>query len=415
MKEPFIKKRKNCRVCQGKNLEMVFSLGPTPLANAFLKSLQIDEPESFYPLDVYFCKDCGFLQLGHVVSPQVLFGDYVYVSSTSPVFVAHFEEFSQETISRFGLNPQSLIVDIGSNDGILLRPFKKRGIRVLGIDPAIEIARLATKGGITTLPKFFSLKLVSQIVAKYGRAKVVTGTNVFAHIDDLDEVVSGVKKLLTTDGVFIIEVPYLFEFLRQNLFDTVYHEHLSYFTLKTLGILFERLGMKIFDVKKVETHGGSLRVFSQMVNGPHRVGESVKKFLLKENKAKLSSLRTYQEFAQKIYRNKAQLVKILTNLKIKGKKIAGYGAPAKGNTLLNFFGVGKETLDFIVDDSPWKQGLYTPGKHIPVVPAAELYKKRPDYVLILAWNFAQPIMKNQAKFAQKGGRFIIPVPRAKIV
>lgn len=415
MKEPFIKKRKNCRVCQGRNLEIVFSLGPTPLANAFLKPSQVEGPESFYPLDVYFCQDCGFLQLGHVVSPQILFGDYVYVSSTSPVFVAHFEKFSQEIISRFSLNPQSLIVDIGSNDGILLRPFKEKRIRVLGIDPAIEIARLATRSGITTIPKFFSLKLASPIVAKYGKAKIVTGTNVFAHINDLDEVVSGVKKLLTTDGVFIIEVPYLLEFLRQNLFDTVYHEHLSYFTLKTLKVLFERLGMKIFAVEKVETHGGSLRVFSQMIGGRHPADKAVRKFLRQEDKLKLSSISTYQKFAQKIYRNKIRLIKILTDLKVKGKKIAGYGAPAKGNTLLNFFGIGKETLDFIVDDSPWKQGLYTPGKRIPVVSSAELYKKRPDYVLILAWNFAQPIMKNHTRFAEKGGRFIIPVPRPKIV
>lgn len=415
MKKPVVKKNSTCRVCKRKNLEKVFSLGPTPLANAFLEVSQIDQPESFYPLDVYFCKDCSLLQLGHAISPEVLFRNYVYASSTSPVFVAHFEEFAEDVYKRFNLNGGSLVIDIGSNDGILLKPFKKREANVLGIDPAEKIAEMATKQGIETIARFFSFDLAKEIVEQYGKAKVVTATNVFAHIDDLDEAIRGVKKLLTADGVLIIEVPYLMDFLKKGLFDTVYHEHLSYFALKPLITLFDKLGMVVFDVQKVATHGGSLRVFVKKVKGSYKICQSVNRLLKKEAKMKLSFIDVYREFARRVYKNKARLIKLLADLKAKDKKIVGYGAAAKGNTLLNFFGIGVETLDFIVDDSPLKQGLYTPGRHIPVVSSSELYKRKPDYVLISAWNFAEPIMQNHVKFAKMGGKFIIPVPQPKIV
>lgn len=415
MKNNIIKKLAHCRVCKDRKLTKVLNLGPTPLANAFLKKEELDLPEKYYPLDVYLCNNCSFLQLGHVASPVVLFSNYVYVSSTSKVFVNHFREFAQKTIPRFKLNSKSLVIDIGSNDGILLKPFKEAGIRVLGIEPAKHIAEVARKGGIQTFAEFFSISLAEKIVRQKGKAKIVTATNVFAHIDDLDEVIRGLEILLDKDGVFIMEAPYLIDFLKKRYFDLVYHEHLSYWAMKPLITLFERFNMVVFDVQKVPVHGGSIRVFVKKKDGPWRVEKRVEKFGDLEKEANLEDIDTYLNFGNEILDNKIKLVTILSKLKSNGKSIAGYGAPAKGNTLLNFFSIGTEIVDFIVDDSLWKQGLYTPGKRIPVVPSKILYEEKPDYLLILAWNFADSIIKMHKKYKESGGKFIIPVPKPKIV
>ena len=410
-----IKKSKTCRVCHAPKLQKVLSFGPTPLANAFLTTKQIDEPESFYPLDVSFCLACGFLQLSHVVHPEVLFKDYVYASSTSSVFVNHFKDFAQVASKKYLQQKKSLIVDIGSNDGILLLPFKDLGYDVLGIEPAATVAKLARKQGVETIELFFSQSLAKEIVTSHGKAKIITATNVFAHIDDLDEVIKGVKTMLAPDGMFVIEAPYLVDLLTKNYFDLVYHEHLSYWSINALKTLFKRHGMEVFTVEKVPVHGGSIRVFVQKENGVYPLDKSVKKFLQLEKNKKVSQLTTYTNYAKKIQKNKIILLTLLAKLKSQGKTIAAYGAPAKGNTLLNFFSIGSETLDFVVDDSPLKQGLYTPGKHIPVVSTEILYKKKPDYLFILAWNFADSIMQNHNKFKKNGGKFIVPVPVPKIV
>ncbi len=412
MKE--ILKKTNCRICLGNKLKKVLTLGPTPLANAFLTDKQTHEGEKFYPLDVYFCTTCGFIQLGHVVSPEVLFNEYVYVSSTSKVVIEHFKYFAKKLYPLFKLNSHSLVIDIGSNDGILLKPFKKLGTKVLGIEPAAEIAKIARSQGIDTISEFFSVKLARSIVKKYGKADVVTATNVFAHIDDLDEVIKGLKVLLKDDGVFIIEAPYLIDFLQKRYFDLVYHEHLSYWSIDALVTLFKRFDMVVARVEKVPVHGGTIRVFVKRKNGKFPVDTSVKKFVSEEKKMKLKKISTYLSYAKKIYENKVKLLLLLEKIKSRGKRIAAYGAPAKGNTLLNFFGIGLETLDFVVDDSTFKQGLYTPGKHIPVVSSDQLYEKKPDYVLILAWNFAQSIIKIHKKYKNAGGKFIVPVPKPKI-
>lgn len=412
--EKTVKKNNNCRVCKSKKLLKVLSFGPTPLANAFLSSKQIDFQEPFFPLDVYFCKDCTFLQLGHVVSPKILFKDYVYVSSTSSVFVNHFKKFADAVFPRFSLNNNSLVVDIGSNDGILLKPFKMLGTGVLGIEPAVHIANIAKKEGIDTIPEFFSVNLAKKIVRTKGKAKIVTATNVFAHIDDLDEVIKGVKILLEDDGVFIMEAPYLVDFIEKRYFDLVYHEHLSYWAIKPLITLFKRFDMVLFDVQKVDSHGGSIRIFVKKNKSLYKVQENVNKFLKLEKKYKLDDKNTYLNYADLVLQNRLQLMKLLTNLKLKKKKIIGYGAPAKGNTLLNYFKISSDLLDYIVDDSPFKQGLYTPGTHIPVFSAQKIKEDKPDYILILAWNFAKPIMEKYSWFEKEGGRFIIPVPTPKI-
>lgn len=408
------KVRANCRVCLGTDLQEVLSLGSTPPANAFLKKEDLNKNEPFFPLTLDFCNNCGFVQLRDIVSPELLFRNYVYVSSTSPVFVAHFEELAAMIKNRFDFLADSLIVDIGSNDGILLQPFKTRGWKVLGIDPAVKIAEMATKNGIETWSEFFNPKIAKKIVAEKGKAKIVSATSVFPHIDDLDNIVAGVKELLAEDGFFLIEAYYLADLVEKNLFDTIYHEHLSYFTVATMSRLFKRLGMEIFDVEKTDTHGGSLRVFAQRANGPRPISSWVQKLIGEETKKGFSRALTYANFSHKIEENKNRLLRLLSDLKKQGKKIIGYGAPAKGNTLLNYFQIGPETLDYIIDDSPWKQGLYTPGMHVPVFSSAELYKRKPDCVLILAWNFAEPIMKKLSRFAQEGGKFIIPVPNPTI-
>ena len=403
--------RKDCRVCKGTRLEKVISLGMQPPANSFLRKEELSGKEHKFPLEVYFCHDCGFSQLIDVVSPELLFKNYVYVSSTSPVFIAHFRELAERLIEKFSLAKNSLIVDLGSNDGILLRPFKEKGMKVLGVDPAENIAKIATESGIETLPHFFTPELAKKIAKERGKAKIISTTSVFSHVNELDGFVEGVKELIADDGVFIIEVYYLKALIEKNLFDTIYHEHLSYFTAKTMQKLLDRLGMEVFDAEKTDTHGGSLRIFAQKKNGQHKHSPNVAKFISEEDKRKLHDINTLKEFSHSIENNKKELIGLLKDLKSKGKKIIGYGAPAKGNTLLNHFGIGTEYLDYIVDDSKWKQGLFSPGMHIPVFSQDMLHKEKPDYILILAWNFSDSIIKKLQDFDQ----FIIPVPTPKIV
>lgn len=406
----------SCRICKNESLKKVLDLGSTPPANSFLRKDELKKKETFFPLQVYFCKRCNLVQLGHVVSPELLFKKYLYVSSTSPVFIRHFEDYAKSVFNKFRLNKNSFIIDIGSNDGILLRPFKKLGTKVLGVDPAEDIAKKATKEGIQTLPRFFDQKAAKEILKKYGKADIITANNVFAHVNDLDELTKAVKILLKPNGVFVIEAPYLVDFLEKNLFDLVYHEHLSYLSINPLEFFFNKHGMKIFDVLKVSSHGGSIRVFVKNKDGKHKIMPSVKIFIKEEMNKELNKEKTYLDFADKIKENKEKLLKLLKDIKAQGKKIVGYGAPAKGNTLLNYFGIDSKILDYIVDDSPLKQGLYTPGTHIPVVSSEKLSKEpKPDYIFILAWNFAQPIMKKLSIFSGRGGKFIIPVPVPSIV
>lgn len=415
MNNPFVFKRWVCRVCTRKNLTKILSLGPTPLANAFLNKEQVESFEEYYPLDLYFCNNCSFLQLGHVVSPKIIFSDYVYLSSTSPVFIKHFEDFEDKIEKEFKLNKNSLVVDIGSNDGILLKPFKEKNIRVLGIEPAKKIAEIAIKKGINTIPEFLSVKIAKKIANKYGKANIITATNVFAHIDDLDEVITSIKHLMSDKGIFIIEVPYLIDFVEKKYFDLVYHEHLSYWSVSTFKKLFSRLDMEVFKVEKVPVHGGSIRVYVKRKTYNLKIDDSVERFINKEKKSKLDRIDTYHKLRLEIEKNRIKLLDLLLKLKKEGKSIAGYGAPAKGNTLLNYFNIGSDVLNYIIDDSIWKQGLYTPGKRIPVKASSYLKNNKVDFLLILAWNFSKSIIEKNTEFKKSGGKFIIPVPSPKIV
>lgn len=410
-----ITQNRGCRICKSSQLTKILKFGPQPLANAFLKKPQLQNKEPFYPLDVYFCRKCHLVQLKDIVSPSVLFNNYVYVSSTSSVFIKHFTNFAANTIKRFNLSDHSLVIDIGSNDGILLKPYAKRGIKVLGIEPAENIARLARKDGIDTISDFFNSPLVKKIKYKYGNADVIAATNVFAHINDIDEIAQGVRELLQDNGVFIIEAPYLVDFLEKNLFDTVYHEHLSYYALSPLVTFFAKHNMRVFDVVRVATHGGSLRVFVKKYRAKYKISPNVQKLLMLEKLRKLNLLSTYHEFAKRVEKNKFTLIKLLNKLKKINQTIAGYGAPAKGNTLLNYFGITTKYLDYIVDDSVYKQKLYTPGTRIPVVSPKELDLNPPDYILILAWNFSEAIIKKYTDLKNQGVKFIIPVPKPQII
>ena len=407
-------RRKTCRLCGGTRLALVLELAPTPPANAFVPREELDKPQQTFPLDVFFCEDCGHVQLLDVVDPAVLFENYVYVSGTSPSFVAHFENYAKGILDQFKPAPGSLVLDIGSNDGTLLRFLQQAGMKVLGVDPARNIAEEATRKGIKTLPAFFSPKLAAEIRAQYGPASVITANNVFAHIDNLEAIVEGIRALLAPDGVFVFEVSYLVDVFQNTLFDTIYHEHLDYHSVKPLVPFFRRLGMELIEAVRVGSHGGSLHGVAQLKGGPHPVGKSVAEAVANEEKLGLDRAETFRQFGRNINALKTNLGKLLRELKAKGKMIAGFGAPAKATTLMYHFGIGPDLIDFIVDDSPLKQNLFTPGYHVPVVPSSAMYEQRPDYVLILAWNFAGPVMKNHRAYTDAGGHFIVPIPQLEV-
>lgn len=409
-----VHRRTTCRICDSASVERVISLKPTPLANAFLRKEQLADPEPVFPLDLFFCAQCGHLQLLDVVDPALLFRNYVYVSSTSPSFVEHFRKYAEELVRDYRLPAKSLVVEIGSNDGVLLKHFKTAGMNVLGVDPAVEIAKSATAAGIPTIPDFFTLNRAREIRREHGAAAVVAANNVFAHADDLHGILDGVRELLAPDGVFVFEVSYLLDVYEKTLFDMTYHEHVSYHSVKPLEVLFSRHGMELIDTRRVPTHGGSLRGIAQLKGGPHPRKPSVQELLALEAAAGLDRKETFIEFGRNIAHLKNELGKVLNELKSQGKHIGAFGAPAKLTTLMHHFELGPDVIDFVVDDSPLKQGLFTPGHHIPVLPVAAMYERKPDCMLLLAWNFATPILKQHQRFMDEGGRFIIPLPKLEV-
>ena len=408
------RRRTTCRLCGGRRLQLVLALAPTPPANAFVPESQLDEEQQKFPLDVHFCEDCAHLQLLDIVDPRLLFENYVYVSGTSPAFVAHFDQYARDIVDRFRAAPGMLVVDIGSNDGTLLRSFQRLGLRVLGVDPAIKIAEEATKSGVETLAGFFTPSFPRSIRGRFGSAKIVTANNVFAHIDNLHAVVEGVRTMLSPDGLFVFEVSYLVDVYEKTLFDTIYHEHLAYHSVKPLVKFFQANGMELIEALRVTSHGGSLRGVAQLRGGPHAVGASVAEALANEDRLGLGKAETFRRFGENINKLKQELSALLKKLRAEGKTIAGFGAPAKATTLMHHFESGPEVIDFIVDDSPLKQGLFTPGYHVPVLAPAAIYERKPDYLLLLAWNFAGPIMTKNAAYRDQGGHFIVPIPKLEI-
>jgi len=408
--------RKTCRMCLSTDIQKVMALTPTPIGNNFLEKENIGEEEPVYPLDLYFCNRCHHLQLGHVVDPCVLYqNDYSYVSATSSHFVNHLREYADYMLKRFDLQPDTLVVDIGSNDGTCLRFFQDKQMRVLGVDPAENIASKACSAGIETIADFFSLELAKRLKETHGQAGLITSHNACAHIDNLDSVIEGVHYMLADDGLFSMEVGYLYDVYKNTWFDTIYHEHLDYHTVEPLNYLFFRFNMEIVSIQRVSPQGGSIRVISQKVGGKYKKDNSEQELINMEKSAGLDKPETFHDFAEHIKTVRDNLTVLIRSLKKEGKTIAGFGAPTKATTLMAHFGLGKEDLDFIVDDNPLKQGLLTPGTNIPVLSADAIYEDRPDYLLILAWNFAEPIMKNHSRFLKEGGKFILPMPSPEIV
>jgi len=405
-----------CRLCQSKQLQFLFALAPTPPANEFLSSVPADGKQDHFPLDVYQCKDCGHVQLIHCVDPERLFRNYVYVSGTSQVFVKHFEEYAAEVIRYVPLIPGDRVLDCGSNDGTLLSFFQKAGMAVLGIDPARKIAEEATQRGIPTWPEFFNSELAQRIRAEFGTVKVVTANNMFAHADGLPDMLDGMANLLDAKGIFVFEVSYLLDVIERNLFDTIYHEHLSYHSVKPLVSFMQRHGLELVRVQRVDSHGGSIRCYAAPA-GSRAIDPSVGELIAQEEKAGLYETATYTAYLDRINGLGAELRSLIAKLRGEGAKVAGFGAPAKATTLMYQFGLDANDLDFIIDDSPLKQGLYSPGRFVPVVDSSVLNDaaRRPDYLVILAWNFAQPIIKKHEPYRQAGGKFIVPIPQLQMV
>jgi SAM-dependent methyltransferase len=403
-------------MCESTNLIKTVSLSPTPPGNDFLSKQEIGRKEHIYPLDLYFCNDCAHVQLGHVVDPSILYQkNYTYVSATSNHFVNHLRNYSKEIINSYNLKPGMFIIDIGSNDGTCLSFFKENGMKVLGIDPATEIAKEATKNGINTIDNFFSYNLSKQIKENHGHANLITSHNACAHIDNLHDILKGVENLLDRDGIFVVEVGYLLDVYENTWFDTIYHEHLDFHTVAPFEKLFKLFNMELIEVQRISPQGGSIRLIAQKKYGKLNRHNSVDNLIKLEQMLGLNKFETFLEFETKINLVREELIDLLIDLKKNGKSIAGFGAPTKATTLMNHFDIDENILDFIVDDNPLKQGLYTPISHIPVLSPEALYKRKPDYVLILAWNFAEPIMKNHKKFSDEIGRFILPMPSPQVV
>ena len=395
-------------MCKSDHLSQFFNLGETALANSFLPKEALDKPEPKYPLKVYFCNNCGLSQLIHIVEPEILFRDYVYFSSGMPKLSDHFRNYAEEIVNNFISSKEDLVVEIGSNDGLLLGAIKNLGAKVLGVDPARNIAKVANERGVETLPEFFSEKLAGEMVKKYGKAKVIIGNNVVAHIDDHQDLVKGVKTLLVDDGVFIFEAPYFVDMFENLAFDTIYHEHLSYLSVRPLKKFLEQFGLQIFDVKILPVQGNSLRIYVSY-SGKYKANPSVEECLKKEKELKMDTFEAHKELARCASELKERVVTILCGLKNEGKKIAAYGAPAKGNTLLSYFNIGPEILDYATESLPSKIGLYTPGTHIPVINIEEARKNPPDYYLLLAWNYKDIILQKEEAFRKQGGKFIMPI------
>ena len=404
--------RKTCRLCGG-NTSQALTLAPSAIADAFVSIDKNDITQDLYPLDLDLCDDCGLLQLRHTVDPVTLFGDYTYTTSVSLGLVRHFEEQTKWVLGERHTEPGSLVVEIGSNDGTLLRKYKDTGMRVLGVDPANAIALQATESGVETWPEFFTPEVGERILQEHGPASIVVANNVFAHADDLMGMADGIRTILAPDGVFVFEVSYLLDIVENMLFDTVYHEHLCYHSVKPLVSFFGQRGMELVSIDRVGSKGGSLRGLAQPKEGPLPTSPDVADMVKHEKSFGLHSLGTFQKFASQIDVRKQKTNALVDELRSGGLKIAGYGASATATTLTAEFGLGAR-LDFVVDDNPTKHGTFTPGDHIPVFSSDELYSRRPDYVVILSWNYADPIVARHEKFIEDGGKFIVPLPDLEV-
>ena len=405
-----------CRFC-GTPLEHVFAdLGVSPLSNAFLRAEDLQRMEPFYPLKAYVCAECFLVQLPAVETPEHIFGDYAYFSSYSESWLQHCRNYVEQMIARFGFDAHSQVVEIASNDGYLLQYFKAQGVPILGIEPAANVAKVAQEAGIPTVVRFFGVETAQALAAEGRMADLLLGNNVLAHVPDLNDFVAGMKSLLKPQGVITMEFPHLMRLMAENQFDTIYHEHFSYFSFLTVSKVFARHGLTLFDVEELPTHGGSLRIYARHTeSGREAIQACVKELQEREIAAGLHRMETYARFAARVAETKRGLLAFLIEVKRQGKSIAGYGAPAKGNTLLNYCGIRSDFLDYTVDRSPHKQGLFLPGTHIPIFPPEKVRETRPDYLLLLPWNLREEIVAQMGHIREWGGRFVVPIPQVEVI
>lgn len=402
-----------CRFCNEALTTVFADLGMSPLSNAYIRAEDLGKAETFYPLKAYVCGRCFLVQLPAAATPEEIFGDYAYFSSYSETWLAHCEQYAKEMIRRLGLNAQSHVIEIASNDGYLLQFFKAAGVPVLGVEPAANVAQAAMELGIPTVVRFFGAGTAAELP---DRADLLIGNNVLAHVPDLNDFVEGCRIALAPRGVITMELPHLLRLVEGNQFDTIYHEHFSYFSLRTVIDVFAAHGLTVFDVDELPTHGGSLRIHARHrdVDAPAVTG-AVARIVQEEEARGMRTLRYYERFGEAVHTIKRELLGYLIEAKKYGKRIAGYGAPAKGNTLLNYCGIGTDLVDFTVDRNPHKQGLYLPGTRIPILGPDEIARTRPDLVLILPWNLREEVMRQMAEIRTWGGRFMIAIPRLEVV
>ncbi len=404
-----------CRFC-GTTLEHTFvDLGMSPLCESYLTPEQLNQMEPFYPLHVYVCDRCFLVQLLEYVNPGEIFSEYAYFSSYSDSWLQHAKNYTEKMISRFGLNSSSQVVEIASNDGYLLQYFVAQKIPVLGIEPAANVADVAINKGIPTLVKFFGEKTARELVAKGKQADLILGNNVLAHVPELNDFVKGIKILLLPQGIITMEFPHLMRLIEENQFDTIYHEHFCYFSFITVEKVFAAHGLRIFDVEELSTHGGSLRIYACHAEDKSKeTTEQVKELKAREEAAGFSNIENYKSFSKKVEETKFKLLEFLITAKREGKSIAGYGAPGKGNTLLNYCGIRTDFLDYTVDRNPYKQGKLLPGTHIPIFHPDKIKETKPDYLLILPWNLKNEIMAQMSYVREWGCQFVVPIPHVHI-
>jgi len=406
-----------CRFCGAALQHSFCDLGVSPLSNAFVRPEHLDRPEPFYPLHAYVCDQCWLVQLPEHQTPTHIFADdYAYFSSYSESWLAHARAYTDSMIARFGYDARSQVVEVASNDGYLLQYFQARGVPVLGIEPAANCARVAQQKGIPTQVEFFGVDTAHKLVAQGTRSDLLLGNNVLAHVPDINDFVAGLAALLQPDGVVTMEFPHLLELIRHNQFDTIYHEHYSYLSLLTVEQVFARHGLTVFDVQQLTTHGGSLRIFARhAADASKPVCAAVAAVRVQEKDAGLDTLAPYAAFGARVTETRLQLLEFLIAAKRAGKRVWGYGAPAKGNTLLNYCGVRTDLLQATVDRSPHKQGQFLPGTRIPVHAPERLVQERPDYLLILPWNLKDEITAQMAHIRDWGGRFVVPIPDVQVL
>jgi SAM-dependent methyltransferase len=403
-----------CRSCGSARGTLVLDLGTQPLANNLLRPEDFAKPEPKFPLRLAVCESCWLLQILDLVPPVQLFSEYLYFSSFSDLMLRHAKAAAERYIREFGLNRQSLVLEIASNDGYLLKNFRSAGVPCLGIEPAANIAKVAREAGIETLVEFFGANLAGHLAAAGRKADLILGNNVFAHVPNTNDFVAGLRAMLKPGGRIVLEFPYAADLIEKGEFDTIYHEHVFYFSLTALAPLFQRHGLSIFAAERLNIHGGSLRLFAG-ITGEHAEQPSAGALFWEEREKGLAAPAYYHGFASRVLELKDALRTLLRDLKAQGKSVAAYGASAKGSTLLNFCGLGAEMIDFVVDRSSYKQGRLTPGTHLPIVPPEKLVEAQPDYTLLLTWNFAEEILRQQKAYRDKGGKFIIPIPSVTVV